>query len=232
MAGVTVGPSIYWYVTRSTGAVALVLLTATVVVGVASIGRLSTPGLPRFVVDGVHRTVSLLAVVFLVIHVLTSVLDGFVSISLVNALIPFTGSYRPLWLGLGAAAFDLMLAVTVTSLIRRRVGHEAWRAVHWLAYLSWPIAVLHGFGTGSDVHQAWLELINVACIVAVLAAVVARAMIGWPDNARLRLGALGAAGVFTLGLLIWLPAGPLGKGWARRSGTPPVMLSGAHGSRA
>lgn len=228
----TVGPSVYWYLTRSSGAVALVLLTASVIVGVAAIGRLSGPSLPRFVVDGVHRTVSLLAVAFLVVHIVTSVADSFVSISLVNAVIPFTGSYRPLWLGLGAAAFDLTLAVTLTSLLRRRVGHGAWRAVHWLAYLSWPIAVLHAFGTGSDVHQTWLELLNVACIVAVLAAVVARAMIGWPDNARLRLGALGAAGAFALGLLVWLPQGPLGKGWAHRSGTPPALLSTSHGSRA
>ncbi len=228
----TVGPSIYWYLTRSTGAVALVLLTAAVLVGIASIGRLRGPGLPRFVVDGVHRTVALLAVVFLVIHVITAVMDSFVSISLVNAVIPFSGSYRPFWLGLGAAAFDLMVAVLVTSLLRVRVGHERWRRIHWLAYLSWPIAVVHGFGTGSDAQQSWMLLIDVVCILSVLGAVVVRALIGWPDNAGLRIGALSAAGVFAIGLLLWLPAGPLGKGWAQRSGTPPALLSTAHGSRA
>jgi predicted ferric reductase len=230
---VTVGPSAYWYLTRASGTVALVLLTASVVLGIAAIARLRGPGVPRFVVDGVHRTASLLAVAFLVVHILTAVLDSFASISLVDAVIPFAGSYRPLWLGLGAVAFDLLLAVAITSLVRTRVGHSAWRGVHWLAYAAWPVAVLHGFGAGSDVHQTWLIAINLACIIAVLAAVIGRAMIGWPDNVRLRIGALGAATGFALGLVMWLPAGPLGKGWARRAGTPASLLShSARGRRS
>jgi predicted ferric reductase len=222
---VTVGPSIYWYLTRASGAVALVLLTVTVVIGIAAIGRLRAPGLPRFVIDGLHRTASLLAMAFLVVHIVTSVLDSFVSISLLDAVIPFRGSYRPLWLGLGAVAFDLLLAITITSLLRVRIGHGVWRTIHWLAYLSWPVAVLHGFGTGSDVRQTWMLAIDVVCIVAVLAAIVARAMIGWPDNARVRIGALGTATVFALGLVLWLPGGPLAKNWARRAGTPASALS-------
>jgi predicted ferric reductase len=229
MAGMIVGPSAYWYLTRASGAVALLLLTASVVIGIAAIARLSSRAMPRFVVDGVHRTASLLAVVFLVVHIITAVLDSFAPISLVNAVIPFTGAYRPLWLGLGAAAFDLLLAVTITSLVRRRIGLGIWRGVHWLAYLAWPVAVLHGFGTGSDVNKTWLLVVNAICIVAVLGAVVVRVMIGWPENLRLRLGALGLATVFALGLGVWLPGGPLGKGWARRSGTPASLLS--HGAR-
>ncbi len=181
------------------------------------------PGVPRFVVDGVHRTASLLAVVFLVVHIVTAVLDSFAPISLVEAVIPFTGSYRPLWLGLGAVAFDLLLAVALTSLVRDRVGHRAWRGVHWLSYLAWPVAVVHGLGTGSDMHQAWLRAINVACIVAVLAAVAGRAIVGWPDNIRLRVGALATAVVFAGGLVVWLPgraawpaAGPAGPAPRRR----------------
>jgi DMSO/TMAO reductase YedYZ heme-binding membrane subunit len=205
--------------------VALVLLTASVVLGIAAIARLHGPSMPRFVVDGIHRTASLLAVAFLVVHILTAVLDSFVSISLVNAVIPFTGSYRPLWLGLGAVAFDLLLAVAITSIVRSRMGHSAWRGVHWLAYAAWPVAVVHGFGTGSDVHQTWLVALTVACIVAVLAAVIARTMVGWPENIRLRIGALGIAAGFALGLVAWLPGGPMGKGWARRAGTPASALS-------
>jgi sulfoxide reductase heme-binding subunit YedZ len=225
----TVGPSLYWYLTRATGAVSLILLTASVVIGIAAIGRVRGQAVPRFVVDGLHRTASLLAIVFLLVHIVTSVLDSFAPISFANAVIPFTGAYRPLWLGLGAAAFDLLLAVTITSVFRRHIGHGAWRAVHWLAYLAWPLGVLHGFGTGSDVHQKWLLAIDVACIAAVLVGVVVRVMIGWPDNVRLRLGALGLATAFALGLVVWLPGGPLGKGWARRSGTPASLLGhGAH----
>src|ERR1700722_10494921 len=110
------GPSVYWYLTRSTGAVALLLLTFAVVLGVLDVRRWSTPQWPRFIVDSLHRNVSLLAMVFLLLHILTSVLDSFAPISLLDAFVPFTGSYRPFWLGLGAISFDLLMAVTVTRL--------------------------------------------------------------------------------------------------------------------
>jgi methionine sulfoxide reductase heme-binding subunit len=231
MAAMTVGPSVDWYLTRASGTVALVLLTASVVIGIAAIARMRGPGVPRFVVDGLHRTASLLAIAFLVVHIITAVLDSFASISLTDAIIPFIGSYRPLWLGLGAIAFDLLLAVAITSVVRARMGHSAWRGIHWLAYAAWPIAIVHGFGTGSDVHQTWLQFVSAGCIAAVLLAIVARAMIGWPENIRTRVGALGMSAAFALGLLVWLPGGPLGKGWARRAGTPASLLGHGHGRR-
>src|SRR5664279_5125719 len=165
------GPSIYWYLTRSTGAVALILLTAAIALGVADVQRWSSPNWPRFIVDSVHRNVSLLAMVFLVLHILTSVLDSFAPIALTDAVIPFVGTYRPFWLGLGAISFDLLIAVTVTSLMRQRLGFSTWRAVHWLTYASWPIALLHGFGTGSDVKSTWLMVLSALCLVAVLLAI-------------------------------------------------------------
>jgi predicted ferric reductase len=226
------GPSAYWYLTRSSGAVALVLLTLTLVLGVVDVRRWSTETWPRFVVDSLHRNVSLLALAFLGLHILTAVLDSFAPISLINAVIPFTGSYRPFWLGLGALSFDLMLAVIITSLLRRRMGHATWRAVHWLAYASWPIALLHGFGTGSDVKSTWMLAISIGCLVAAIAAVLVRIAAGWPDQLARRSAALGGAGIFTLGLILWLPSGPLGKEWARRSGTPSSLLghSSSHSS--
>jgi predicted ferric reductase len=226
------GPSAYWYLTRSTGAVALVLLTAAVALGVADVRRWSSPLWPRFVVDSLHRTVSLLAMVFLGLHILTSVLDSFASISPVDAIVPFAGSYRPFWLGLGALAFDLLLAVTITSLLRQRFGYGSWRAVHWLTYASWPIALLHGFGTGSDVKSAWMLMLSVACVIVVLAAVVVRVLDGWPENLRLRGAVLGSAAAFSLFLLLWLPGGPLGSDWARRSGTPAALLGHSGASSA
>jgi DMSO/TMAO reductase YedYZ heme-binding membrane subunit len=149
-------------------------------------------------------------------------------------VIPFTGSYRPLWLGLGSVAFDLLLAVTITSVVRDRVGHSTWRLAHWLAYAAWPVAVVHGFGTGSDVRNMCFEAINVACVLAVLAAVACRALIGWPQNLRMRIGALVTAALFAAALIVWLPGGPLGKGWARRAGTPASLLThaSAHGRQA
>jgi predicted ferric reductase len=231
------GPSAYWYLTRSTGAVALLLLTVAVALGVADVQRWSSPRLPRFVVDSLHRNISLLAMVFLVAHILTSVLDSFAPISLIDAFVPFAGAYRPFWLGLGAVSFDLLIAVTVTSLVRQRMGFASWRAVHWLTYASWPIALLHGFGTGSDVKSGgWLLALSVGCLAIVLVAVLARVVRGWPENVARRSAALGGAGAFSLFLLLWLPGGPLGSEWARRSGTPSSLLphshtQPAHGSR-
>ncbi|HEX5308502.1 MAG TPA: hypothetical protein VFW38_05405 [Solirubrobacteraceae bacterium] len=218
------GPSAYWYLTRSSGAVALILLTLALVLGVIDVGRYSSVNWPRFVVDSLHRNASLLALAFLGVHILTAVLDSFAPISLVNAVVPFTGSYRPFWLGLGALSFDMIVAVIVTSLTRRSMGHSTWRAIHWLVYASWPIALLHGFGTGSDVKSTWMLAISVLCLIAAVAAVLVRVASGWPEQLNRRAAALGGTAAFTLGLLLWLPGGPLGKEWARRSGTPTALL--------
>jgi methionine sulfoxide reductase heme-binding subunit len=219
------GSQVDWYLTRATGSVALLLLTLALALGVADVRRFSTPAWPRFVLDALHRNVSLLALVFLVLHVLTSVLDSFAPISLLAAFVPFASSYRPLWLGLGAVAFDLVLAVIVTSLLRRRVGHRAWRATHWLAYACWPIALLHSLGTGSDVKSAWLLALVAFCMALVAVAVLVRVLGGLSrETAGGRLAAVGGLAAFLVGLLLWLPGGPLGSEWARRAGTPTVLL--------
>jgi predicted ferric reductase len=224
------GPSAYWYLTRGSGTVSMLLLTLALALGVLDVRRVSTPRWPRFVLDGLHRSVSLLAVAFLAVHVLTSVLDSFASISPTDAFIPFVGSYRPLWLGLGAIALDLLVAVTVTSLLRRRLGYRGWRAIHWLAYASWPVALLHVLGTGSDVRQPWMLALTIGCALVVLAAVLARLIGGWPSNRRLRSWALVGAGGFSLFLAAWLPSGPLQSNWARRAGTPSSLLTSAGSS--
>jgi sulfoxide reductase heme-binding subunit YedZ len=203
---------------------ALILLTLSVVLGVIDVERYSTTRLPRFVVDGMHRTVSLLAVAFLVVHIVTAALDSFASIPLVDAIVPFTGTYRPLWLGLGAASFDLVIAVVITSLARRRLGYQAWRVTHWLSYASWPLALLHGLGTGSDVKATWMIAISGGCLAAVLIAIGARVASGWPDRVGVRTAAVSLSLVFAGGVGLWLPTGPLAAGWARRAGTPTALL--------
>jgi Ferric reductase like transmembrane component len=220
-----VGPSVYWYLTRSTGVVSLVLLTVTVLLGVVDVSRWSTPDWPRFVVDSLHRNVSMLVLVFLGLHIITAALDSFAPISLLDAVLPFIGSYRPFWLGLGAVAFDLLLAIAITSLARQRLGHRAWRITHWLAYACWPIALLHGLGTGSDVKSAWSLALTAICVIAVAIAVCVRTLPGWPEHRRVRSGALALTAIAPIALILWLPGGPLGQGWARRSGTPVSLLA-------
>ena len=231
-AAVTTAPSAMWYLTRGTGTVALILLTLSVALGVAVARRAQTANVPRFVFDSVHRTASLLAVCFVLVHIVTAVLDGFAPITLVDAVVPFRSPYRPLWLGLGAVAFDLLVAVALTSLFRRRLGHRAWRATHWAAYASWPVALVHGLGTGSDAKSGWMLAITGACVIVVIVAVVARATAGWPakgwpNHAGARATALAASALVPIGLLVWLPSGPLAADWAKRAGTPSSLLTAA-----
>lgn len=216
--------SVSWYLTRSTGAVALLLLTASVVLGVADVRRLSSERWPRFVIDALHRNVALLSICFLGVHIITAVLDSFTSIPLVDAVVPFIGSYRPFWLGLGAVSFDLLIAVTITSLLRQRLGYATWRAVHWLSYASWPIALVHGLGTGSDTNGTWMLTLDLLCLVAVLAALGSRLSGVWPDYPERGRLTLGGAGLFLVFLAFWVPSGPLGTNWAKRSGTPTANL--------
>ena len=221
-------PSPFWFLTRGTGVIALLLLTLTVALGIANVQRLQIGEMPRFVVESIHRNAALLAVSFVGVHIVTTLLDGFAPITLLDAVIPFTSAYRPFWLGLGAVAFDLLLAVIITSLLRRRLGYGAWRATHWLAYASWPVALVHGLGTGTDAKTHWLLLLTAGCVAVMLAAVVVRVSHGWPEHLATRVSALGAAALLPLGLLAWLPSGPLAPGWAKRSGTPPSVLAKAY----
>ncbi len=167
--GIT-GSTALWYASRATGVVALVLLTAVVLLGIMVNRRAKLPGLARFATTGLHRSLSLLAVAFVAVHVVTAVLDPYVTIGWAAAIIPFTSPYKPLWLGLGAVSFDIIAALIVTSLARARIGRRTWRAVHWLAYACFPIALAHGFGSSSDMGNGFLLALAVGCSVAVAAA--------------------------------------------------------------
>jgi predicted ferric reductase len=173
MNGIT-SSTLPWYASRATGVVALLLLTAVMVLGILVNRQGRLPGLPRFAVTNLHRNLSLMAVVFIVIHVVTAVLDTYVSIPLTSAVIPFTSGYQGLWLGLGAISFDLMLALIVTSLVRGRLSRRVWKAVHWLAYASWPIAFAHSIGSSNDLQGGLLLALAVVCAAALAAALAWR----------------------------------------------------------
>jgi sulfoxide reductase heme-binding subunit YedZ len=163
-----------WYTTRATGIVALILLTLTMVLGLVTTNRPRARNWPGFAQQEMHRRLSILAVVFVAIHVLTSVLDTYVSISWLSILVPFTSSYGRFWIGVGTLSLDSMMAVFVSSLLRARMKPATWRAVHWLAYVSWPIALAHTFGMGTDAGEPWVIALGVVCVVAVGAGVLWR----------------------------------------------------------
>lgn len=212
-----------WYLTRGSGAVTLALLTASICLGIS--GRVSRRGgrMPRFALAALHRNLSLLAVVFLAVHIATTLADSYAPIALKDVFVPFLSSYRPLWLGLGAVACDVLLALIVTSLLRVRLGLRTWRLTHWLAYACWPVALLHALGTGSDPRAGWLQALAAVCIGAVLVAAVARlARSGAALERRLALGATAAA--LALAGVVWYHTGPGASGWAARAGTPVSLL--------
>ena len=158
--------TLLWYTVRAAGIVSLVFLSAVVVLGLLARTRVEGRGWPRFLTATVHRDLSLLALVFLALHIVTAAVDPYTALGL-NALLPFGSYYRTFWLGLGALAVELMIAVLLTSLLRRWIGARVWRAVHWLAYAAWPLAVLHGIGTGTDAFTRWSLLITAVCVGAV-----------------------------------------------------------------
>jgi len=167
------GPAL-WFANRGTGFVLLMLLTFSTMLGVLSTARMSLRRWPRMLSQGLHRNVSLLAVTFLAAHVTTAVVDTFVDIRWYDAFLPFGGKYMPLWLGFGAFALDLIIAVTATSVLRHRMSHKPWRAVHVMAYAAWGLGLLHGLQMGTDAATGWGAAINYTCIGVVLVAVLAR----------------------------------------------------------
>ncbi len=201
------------------------LLTAVVVLGIATTTRREGQIWPRFLSARLHRNVSLLALVFLELHIATAVLDPFAHLGLRDAVIPFVSSYRPLWLGLGVVAAELVMALAITSALRSRISYRVWRTLHWIAYACWPLALLHGVGTGSDVRTGWFTFLDVVCVGAVFSALVGwRLVHGWPRAATFRLSAALGSGLAVVVLALWMANGPLAPGWARAAGTPADLI--------
>jgi DMSO/TMAO reductase YedYZ heme-binding membrane subunit len=116
----------------------------------------------------------MMSMVFLAIHVLTSILDTYVHIGWAAVVVPFTSPYSRFWVGIGAVALDLMAAVFISSLLRSHIAPRVWRGMHWLAYGCWPLALAHTFGMGTDAGEGWVIALGAACIVSVLVALLWR----------------------------------------------------------
>jgi len=211
-----------WYLTRGAGVVALLLLTASTVLGVLTAGRWRSERWPRFAVAELHRNLTLLAMAFVGIHVGTTIADAYAPVGVKDVFVPFASHYRPIWLGLGALAFDVLLAIAISSALRRHIGYRSWRVLHWSAYASWPLALAHALGSGSDARTGWMALLAVACGAAVVLAIAGRLIASRSRALQL------LAGAATFGLAIvlgaWYAAGPSKRGWASRAGTPASLL--------
>ena len=187
MTDILADERLVWFVMRGSGIVLLVLFTAAVVLGtVSSHGGASRPGarvdpdavrvrgVSRFALTRVHRDVSLICLALLALHALSAAYHGFVDIGWVDVAVPFVSSYERLWIGLGTAALDLLVAASLAAALRERLGRRAWRAVHATTYLAWVLAVAHTLGIGTDRSQTWAVVVGVCCAVAFAVAVVWR----------------------------------------------------------
>ncbi len=161
-----------WVLARSSGLVAMGLLTLSVLLGIAAGARASW--WPRFVTQGLHRWVAATGVLLLVAHVVSVVVDPHATIDVVDVVVPFDADYRSVWTGLGTVAVDLLLVVVLTSLLRSRLRPRLWRAVHLCAYAAWALAVAHGLGAGTDAGDRWVAATPAASVGLVLAAVALR----------------------------------------------------------
>jgi len=161
----------FWFASRATGVISLILFSLVAMLGILVNRQGRLPGLPRFAVTGLHRNLSLLTVAFLGTHIVTAIVDGYAHIPWLSTVVPFTSGYERFWIGLGTVAIDLFAALIVTSLLRDRLRPSVWRAIHWLAYVCYPVVVVHSMGAYKDLQSGWLLALTLATVFAVITAI-------------------------------------------------------------
>lgn len=172
-----------WFASRACGLVALLLVTVVVALGALHTGRVASRAWPRYALHSLHRNLTLLALVFVVVHVATAIIDPYAGIRWWAAVMPFASTYHPFWTGLGAAASDLLAALVLTSVLRSWLPLRVWRGVHFGAYALWPVAFAHGLGIGgADDTRGWVQVIDGGCALVVVVAVVIRLRARHPDT--------------------------------------------------
>ncbi|MGV9713646.1 ferric reductase-like transmembrane domain-containing protein [Gordonia sp. NPDC003424] len=175
-----------WFLSRGAGVATLVLFTSVVVLGAATASPRRTQASSALVITALHRTLALGAVVFLGLHVVTAIVDTYVDIGWIAAIVPFTSGYQPVGVAFGTLALDVVAAIVITSLLRHRVPEHRWRTIHWAGYAFAALAVIHGFLMATD-DQPVLLGITLACGVTMLAALAWRLVHASPDRRRRRV---------------------------------------------
>lgn len=156
---------------------ALVALTATVAAGLIATDRIIMGPGHRIVAQAVHRALAFLAMAFLATHIVLEMLEG--NSHLVDAVVPFLDPRRTFYVGLGTMASDLLVVIAATGIMRRRFTGETrpwlWRALHWMAYAAWPMAIVHGLIAGRHA-KPYVDWSYGACMLAVGVALAVRAV--------------------------------------------------------
>jgi sulfoxide reductase heme-binding subunit YedZ len=193
-----------WYAARASGVAAYVALGIVVSLGLALGGKAQNRRWPRFSVEDVHRFGGLLVGSLIGVHVVAIAADSFLPFSLTQLLVPFTSTYRPLWIGLGIAAAELLAALAITNHYRRRLPYSFWRKAHYLNFAVWGLASLHGLMAGTDRGAVWLAILYGVSVATVLM------LLAWRFGRRaFGASSLAAAGAVTAVAVPLLVVGPL-----------------------
>ena len=200
-----------WEVARVGGMLALVLATASVVIGLALSLKMRTTAFPRFVTNELHRYVSLLTIIFIAVHGLAVWVDPFTAFTPSEVLVPLVSHYRPLWIAMGIVAGYLMLAVYASEWVRSRIGYAWWRRFHYVSFAVFLLGILHGLGSGSDTATAWGIVVYGLCVGSVAVLVILR-LLALPASDRRDVGIVGI-GLAIFALAVFTSIGPMRAGW-------------------
>ena len=210
--------TVSWDTARAGGFAAYILLTLAVTAGLILRNRWQSDRWPRLITNELHGYLSLLGLVFIAVHVAAVTIDPFTHFGLKEIVVPFASHYRPLWMGLGIVSLYLLLAVWLSTRLRKRIGHRLWRQVHLLAFLVYAAATVHGLASGSDTRTSWaMGIYGVS--VAVVGGLTARRLLV-PVARTDRSRPLGAAltGLAVAGVATWAFVGPFAAQWGLRAG--------------
>jgi sulfoxide reductase heme-binding subunit YedZ len=196
-----------WYAARAAGIVAYLLLSGVVLLGLTMAGKRTLRLWPQFAIEDVHTFGGLLVGAFISIHIVAIAIDSWLPFSIPSLLIPLLSRYRPIWVGLGIAAAELLLALAVTNHYRRRLPERFWRRAHYLNFAVWGAATIHGIGSGTDRSSPWFLALYALAVSAVGAAIAWRLLRRRAPAWALRLAPIAALAVTAL--VVGLGAGPL-----------------------
>ena len=215
LAAASISP--LWYLSRAAGYVGLILLGLIGVLGIITAGNIQVAKGTKFLAPDLHRSLSLLAIVVLTIHVGAAVADKYSFIGLKDVFIPFISAYRPIWVGIGAIAVDLGIAVVVTSLLRVKMGYRSWKIIHWISYPVFALSVIHGLGSGTDSALWFSKFIYVAVGGLLVLAIIARLLARNDLQIGKKAAYFGVSFAVPLLIIAWAASGPLAANWAKRA---------------
>jgi predicted ferric reductase len=186
-----------WDVARAGGIAAYILLTLSVVLGLALSVRWQRPRWPRLITNELHSHVTLLSLVFIAVHGLAVWIDPFTHFGWRDIFVPFATSYRTVWMSAGIVGLYLMLAVWISSQLRAHISYTLWRRLHGLTFIVYLLSTVHGFWTGTDSKQAWALELYAGSVLLVGALLVNRLLtpIGARGNVHTRTAAVVGSGM-------------------------------------